>query len=250
MMIYSPAHSRFISSDNVLVQTTCFKNLFVYCDNRCVIHFDPSGHSFLSAISDAWKAASNYFNHTVKPFAKKASSGVKKAVKGAWNTAKGAYSKYVVPTVVKTYKSAKAILGAFGVDVGAGLGLGGDINLGIIQASALYRNDLINFNGTFSNGADVGALYEYNMGASMGVPGVDALSLGGSMSATHFHPIGADNCDCGNIFEYAPSCDASECEFSTDVVWGLGASLYTLVGFTFEVSFNQSQVCRDLVAIW
>ena len=248
--LYSPVRSRFISSDNVLVQTACFKNLFAYCDNRCVIHYDPSGHSFLSAISNAWNAASNYFKHTVKPFAKKASSSVKKAVTGAWNTAKGAYSKYVVPTAVKTYESGKAILGGFGVDVGAGLGLGGDVNLGIIQAGALYRNDLINFNGTLKEGADVGALYEYSMGVSMGVPGVDALSFGGSMAGTHFHPIGADNCDCGNIFEYVPSCAASEYEFSTDVVWSIGASLYALVGFTVEASFNQSQVHRDLAAIW
>ena len=240
---------RFINVDNILGQLDCFKNAFAYCDNRCIVRCDPSGQASKNIFTDACNAIGSFFSNRVAPFARKTAEQAKNSVCAAWNTAKSVCNNYIAPTAKKYWKSLKAFIGGFGLDAGVGLGVGGEFDLVVCNAGALFRNDLVSFGGSIKEGARLGALYEYSMGLSIGVPNSKA-SIGGNMAATYFHPVGADNCECSSFLAYMPSCPAAEYDFSTDVVWTLGGSFYCFVGGTLQVTYNQSQVQRDLIEIW
>ncbi len=240
---------RFINVDNILGQLDCFKNAFAYCDNRCIVRCDPSGQASKNIFTDACNAIGGFFSNKVAPFARKTVEQAKNSACAAWNTAKFVCNNYIAPTAKKSWKSLKALIGGFGLDAGVGLGVGGEFDLVVCNAGALFRNDLVSFGGSLKEGARLGALYEYSMGLSIGVPNSKA-SIGGNMAATYFHPVGADNCECSSFLAYMPSCPAAEYDFSTDVVWTLGGSFYCFVGGTLQVTYNQSQVQRDLIEIW
>ena len=181
---YSCTKLRFVSADRFLGNLESYKNAYTYCGNCCISRHDQSGQASRNIFSKIFGVVSDFFSNTVKT------------------------------TAVKTWKSIGAILGGFGADAGVGLGVGGSLDMGIVQANALFRNDIININGSLGEGAEIGVMYEYNMGLSVGIPGTeDKLGGSTSLSVTRFHPIGVDGCTCSGILDYSPNCPVIEKTF-------------------------------------
>ena len=243
---YNPEWGRFINADDRITSNKYGTNNYCYCANNPCMYVDKNGHNWFvdtfnnakQALCSAWDKA-NEIGIAVGDFCVQAAIDISDTCVEAANE--------ICKFAIKSVDSLVSIIHGLSVEVGLGMGVGGEFEIGLASFGATFRHDYLNINGNVIDGLDIGSVTEYSMGASVGV---GDLSYGMNMTATHSHSYFDNNCSCKNKLNHSYSCPVDNYSFSTEKSISFGFSGYIGIGGTLQITYYSDQVANDLYNIW
>ena len=226
---YNPYTCHFINAD-----VLHHGNLFAYCSNSPIIHGDRTGFAMTCFLDE------NGHEAIFSPMAT-GTMGGGVVIYGTNEPEDVSISIALVRTVITLVKRSS-------LEFGVGTGFRGEIASAIIDVGGGYRQDYINL--TLSRaGLFLGQKGEFSIEGSIGLAGIDNLSVGGSFVSGYTHSM--IDCDVEHgffdIYE-CPYLEYMEPEISETMSFGV--SFYMGVGATAMYSLDMNGLLEELADIW